>query len=321
MADLKVAAWGRTENALELYKLTEYNMILHPQIVFKSIANRYWAAVKSLIKKVIIKSGMSLPKAGVVTDSADVVAETERHRQMSQFIYRQVQQHLPVNQLAACEIGAGKVLANADMLLGLGFARSYIIEKSPGPFGADQIRILKSIAEDAELPNKLDILSPENPETLNSGRLVLIKEYFENVVMPEPVDLIFSFDVLEHVEDLPGFFRCCHAALREGGVMIHKIDLSGHSLLEDPIPPLDFQTYPDWLYDLMFGKYERATRNFVSDYTREIKNLGFKNIAINPIQKADADYLDRLWPQLRAAAGNLPRDEVAVFDVVITAIK
>ncbi|MBU3679716.1 MAG: methyltransferase domain-containing protein [Candidatus Kapabacteria bacterium] len=41
-------------------------------------------------------------------------------------------------------------------------------------------------------------------------------------------DLILSNSVLEHVEDPEGFFRQMKGALREGGVMIHRVDYRDH---------------------------------------------------------------------------------------------
>ena len=103
--------------------------------------------------------------------------------------------------------------------------------------------------------------------------------------------------------------------------MIHKFDLSGHSLLEDPIPPLDFQTYPDWLYALMYPKFGRAVRNFVSTFADEIERQGFQNIQITPILKADPAYVSSIWPHLRKAAKALTPEEVSILDVVLTASK
>jgi 2-polyprenyl-3-methyl-5-hydroxy-6-metoxy-1,4-benzoquinol methylase len=41
-------------------------------------------------------------------------------------------------------------------------------------------------------------------------------------------DLILSNSVLEHVEDPEGFFRQMKSALREGGIMIHRVDYRDH---------------------------------------------------------------------------------------------
>jgi hypothetical protein len=55
--------------------------------------------------------------------------------------------------------------------------------------------------------------------------------------------------VLEHVEDLLGAMTVCFSLMKPGARMVHVTDLGGHGFFEDPMPPLDFQVYPDWLYD------------------------------------------------------------------------
>ena len=148
-----------------------------------------------------------------------------------------------------------------------------------------------------------------------------MEDYFEYTTLPESVDLIFSFDVLEHVENVRSFLENCHRSLRSGGVMIHKFDLSGHGLLEDPVPPLDFQTYPDWLYGLMYPKYGRAVRNTIDTFVNEITSLGFKDLRITPLRTADPEYVAKLWPRLKKSMRRLTPDDAAVLDVVITASK
>lgn len=103
--------------------------------------------------------------------------------------------------------------------------------------------------------------------------------------------------------------------------MVHKFDLSGHGLLEDPLPPLDFQTYPDWMYRLMYPKYGRAVRHFVDEFFFEIQRQGFLDMHISPLRTADDHYLTDLWPRLRPAAKLRPRKEVALLDLIVSARK
>ncbi len=49
--------------------------------------------------------------------------------------------------------------------------------------------------------------------------------------LPEgSVDLIYSQAVLEHVDDLPGVYRCMHVWLRPGGYTSHAIDFRSHGM-------------------------------------------------------------------------------------------
>jgi SAM-dependent methyltransferase len=58
-------------------------------------------------------------------------------------------------------------------------------------------------------------------------------------------DLILSNSVLEHVEDPEGFFRQMKGALREGGVMIHRVDYRDHFFKY----PYFFLMFSDWVWN------------------------------------------------------------------------
>ena len=58
-------------------------------------------------------------------------------------------------------------------------------------------------------------------------------------------DLILSNSVLEHVEDPEGFFRQMKSSLREGGVMIHRVDYRDHFFKY----PYFFLMFSDWVWN------------------------------------------------------------------------
>lgn len=301
-------------------------MILHPKLVIQSIARRSRSALKNFILQTPLKHPFALAgfaKPAVITGEKIVNQESvlNRHVRICKILSRELELIRPEDRQVACEIGAGDCLASSDLLLGSGFQKVYVVEKPSPALGDSQIAILSQIAALEELANNLDVIENRNSKKLNTARVTMIEDYFEYTTLPEEVDLLFSFDVLEHVENIRDFFEKCHKSLRNGGVMIHKFDLSGHALHEDPIPPLDFQTYPNWLYGLMYPKYSRAVRNFITTFTDEIQRQGFHNLQITPIRKADLDYVASIQPRLRKAARHLAADDLAILDVVITASK
>jgi len=103
--------------------------------------------------------------------------------------------------------------------------------------------------------------------------------------------------------------------------MLHKIDLSGHEFFEDPLPPLDFQTYPDWLYGLMFPKYRRATRRLQDEYLHSMKDTGFQIIETGCLRQADADYVGRIRPLLRRKIRGNSDEELGVLDWYVVAAR
>jgi cyclopropane fatty-acyl-phospholipid synthase-like methyltransferase len=143
--------------------------------------------------------------------------------------------------------------------------------------------------------------------------------FLENLEVTEQVDFLYSFDVLEHVEDLDGFFAYCERAVKPGGIMLHKFDLSGHGLFEDPMPPLDFQVFPTWLFNLIFVKYLRATGNFLDQFIDSMERHGFAIESIIPIRVADASYVEVIRPFLRREARQRDPHKLALLDLVVVA--
>jgi SAM-dependent methyltransferase len=244
-----------------------------------------------------------------------------RHLRICRLLKQEVKTDGAENGLVACEIGCGDCLSTADLFLGAGFKKVYLVEKAPIVLDVRQKNLLQRLSDLNELPNDMGSTMGSEELIINQESVSLVKEYFENALLPEKVDFLFSHDVVEHVEDLKGFFTKCAEVLAPRCVMVHKFDLSGHEFFEDPIPPLDFQTYPNWLYDLMFPKYRRSCRWFLDQIVREVVGAGFIVDEIRVLKSADRDYVERLRQDLRLEARNRTTDELTPLDVVIRAIR
>jgi SAM-dependent methyltransferase len=87
-------------------------------------------------------------------------------------------------------------------------------------------------------------------------------------------DVVFSRAVLEHVNDLPATFADMAAALKPGGVAVHLVDLKSHGLHQTT--PLDFLTWPTWLWDLMYSAKGVPNRLRVDSYRRQAEQAGLR---------------------------------------------
>jgi len=200
----------------------------------------------------------------------------------------------------------------------LGARHVHLVEHQAMPITELHRKALEmSLAPD--LPNRAEILTAEDSPSLNPAKATLHTGLLENISLPEPVDLIYSFDVLEHVEDLDAFFSCCQRSLKPGGLSLHKFDLSGHELFEDPIPPLDFQTYPSWLFQLMFPCYRRAVGNFADQFFDAMHKYDLRIVQITPLRKAEPEYLRKIRPLLRKAARTRSDETLSLLDLVVLA--
>jgi SAM-dependent methyltransferase len=63
-----------------------------------------------------------------------------------------------------------------------------------------------------------------------------------------PADIIVSFDVVEHLLDLPQAVRNMSSLLKPDGRMIHRIDYGPHGVWLSTKDPLSFLSVPEWLW-------------------------------------------------------------------------
>jgi hypothetical protein len=217
------------------------------------------------------------------------------------------------------EIGSGDCLAAADMLLGIGARHAHLLDQRPIIVSHQHRAIVGALAADTTLPNKGDILMNTEPVRLNNEKATTHTGLLEFIGLPEPPRLIYSFDVLEHVEDLNGFFRRCREMSTPDTMHVHKFDLSGHEFFEDPLPPLDFQTYPDWLFNLMFPKYRRAAGHFADEIFDAMRTNGCTIEQVVALRTAVPDYLENIKPALRAKARKRDDETLKLLDVIVVA--
>jgi SAM-dependent methyltransferase len=286
--------------------------VLHPDRVVRALYYGTRWRIKRFLKI------PEKPYTAVINTGLDVA--TKRYRRICETILSNLPQNHSLEGSVVAEIGCGDCLAAADMMLGLGARHAHLIEYFPIVVTESHAQALKPLVDDPKLPNRGDALDTEGLK-LNAAKVTAHQGLLENVGIPEQVDLVYSFDVVEHVEDLDGFFACCAKMLRPGGISLHKFDLSGHEYFEDPLPPLDFQTYPTWLFNLMFPKYRRAVGNFADTIMDVMRGQGLEIIGVVPIRKADPNYLDEIWPRLRKEARTRSRDIVSLLDVLVIARK
>jgi len=244
----------------------------------------------------------------------------QRHGSIARYIQLYLPPDVDLTGKAVCEVGAGDCLAAASLLLGRGAAHVDIIEVQSPVVNEKQLQVLQRLKADG-FPIDIPMVRAAHGICLDEKRVRYHRCFMEDFESENAHELIFSFSVVEHVEDFVGFYASCWKTLCPGGWMLHVVDLSGHGCFEDPLPPLDFQTYPDWLHDLMSPPYYRATRRFFNEHVSAVTNSGFKIHQITATRKAEQGYVDRIRSKLRPAARNRPREELQVLEFVLLARK
>lgn len=109
-------------------------------------------------------------------------------------------------------------------------------------------------------------------------------------------DLIISRAVLEHVNDLPATFKDMSDALAPGGIAIHQVDLKSHGLHE--ANPLDFLTWPAWLWHFMYSHKGVPNRERPGAYRHAIAGTGLEILEMTPTALYPGEVVTAVQPHL-----------------------
>jgi hypothetical protein len=119
-------------------------------------------------------------------------------------------------------------------------------------------------------------------------------------------DLIVSRAVLALINRLDKTIEDIAAGLAPGGTSVHKVDLSSHGL--DRYRPLDFLSWPDPLYRLMYSRKGRPNRWRVDKYRELVERAGLTCKKLEPTGRVGAGEVTSLLPHLPATFRAVPPD-------------
>ena len=123
------------------------------------------------------------------------------------------------------------------------------------------------------------------------------------------IDLVISRAVLEHVNDLPATFRDMYAALKPGGIALHLVDLKSHGLHRDN--PLDFLSWPAWLWSLMYSAKGVPNRLRINTYREVVAQSGLEVISLVPTVHALLTDIRTVRPSLARPFLDLPDEDLS----------
>jgi methyltransferase family protein len=178
------------------------------------------------------------------------------------------------------EYGPGDTLGVALYLYAYGAAAVHIVDHFPIhritlESAATYQAILESLDGEARARAERAFVERGNPHSGFDARAI------EYRVTPHGIsgrrgeyDLVISRSVLALVGRLDATVADIAAALRSGGVSIHKVDLTSHGLDRDR--PFDFLTWPEPLYQLMYSRKGRPNRWRVDRYQQLVAASGLK---------------------------------------------
>jgi len=212
------------------------------------------------------------------------------------------------------EYGPGDFPGVAILMYAWGAEKIYCVDRFP--------MMVFSEKNIAALRRLLDALPPEQKHRANhcfvsvgSPESGLRQDCIEYVVngkglsgLRNAAHLIYSRAVLEHVNDLEASVDDMKAALREGGTMIHKVDLKSHGLHKTN--RLDFLTWSDIAWRLMYSAKGVPNRLRVDRYRNALNQADFKIEYMEPVEKALQSEIEEVRADLAKNFRNLSNDDL-----------
>jgi cyclopropane fatty-acyl-phospholipid synthase-like methyltransferase len=124
-------------------------------------------------------------------------------------------------------------------------------------------------------------------------------------------DYIVSRSVLEHVSDIDETYASCRTLIEDGGLMIHKVDLSNHSTIE--LHPLQFLTYSQRLWGAMSSNISRVNRARWPQHRVSIERNRFTIERFVATRLLEIAQVRSIRPQLRSPFREMTDEELRIY--------
>jgi SAM-dependent methyltransferase len=210
----------------------------------------------------------------------------------------------PLHGKTILEIGAGDTVALAPLFIGAGAERYVVIDRFLGAVdGQAAKRIYSELEKIAFVPREW------------WDKLSIHRTSIEKAAQPhsEMVDVIISFNVLEHLSDLSVAFKQMAKLLKRDGMMVHRIDYGPHDIWRSYENLLEFLTVPDWLWSLMGRNRGYPNRIRHGQVLRMLIDAGFVTHA-SIGQTVQAVDVHRVKNRLTGSLSACSDEELAVLD-------
>lgn len=213
------------------------------------------------------------------------------------------------------EYGPGDVPGVALFMLAHGAERVTCVDRFPLVQNSPtHLRIIECILQrldpDARSRAEACFNSPGEPASgLRRDRLEYLVRPKGESGLQDCVDFAYSRAVLEHVNDLASTFQDIYRALKPGAMTVHQVDLKSHGLHREN--PLDFLTWPVWLWHLMYSGKGVPNRWRIDRYREVIEQAGLEVIHLESTLLAEPADIDEIRPYLARPFKALSDEELS----------
>lgn len=202
------------------------------------------------------------------------------------------------------EIGSGKELGLALLLLAIGARRVVNIEIDPYGFIDDaalyRLLVERASAQGVPLSWPPTGLVVDGDRVRPDGTRLALHLGRSAASIPEPdgaFDITFSVSVLQHVRraDVAPLARELACVTRPGGMGYHRIDLV--DLYHKRTEPFRHLCYSHAQYERMYGRRGTYSNRYrMDDFERIFREAGFREVAFEDVRRVEAERLARWLP-------------------------
>ena len=228
--------------------------------------------------------------------------------------------------LSVGEIGPGDHIPAALLFLGAGAESYACYDRFAGDLaGEDAKAIYRALVDGLrrdrpELAQRLQArgIEPDRFPEAFSGLVRVVTKPIETIEDDEHgrLDLLTSYNVVEHVYDIPAFAAQTYRMVRPGGLAIHRVDFGAHGKWEEQTNPLEWLTVADGIWKLMGSKRGTPNRWRFHEVRDELNRAGFE------VDAEESEFFDEgdlasirpfLAPRIRAMPDTSLRVKTACF--------
>ncbi len=233
-----------------------------------------------------------------------------------------------LNGLSVVELGPGDHAPLALLCLAAG-ARDYtVIDRFPGELsGPNATAVYEELLEDLstrepQLARGFSArgLSGSNFVDSGKGLVRVIGQRIEEVSASVAADVVFSYNVLEHVTDVPELARRLWRMMMPGAVCIHRVNYSAHDAWTKRANPLEWLMLPDWLWRAMGSNRGTPNRLRHAEVLEAFEKAGFETRS-TILKTYDDALVVQHKPHLAKRFREMPIQSLRVEAAVIQATK
>ncbi len=226
----------------------------------------------------------------------------------------------------ALEVGPGANAGVALSLLALGARKVYLVDRFADLQGRAGERTLyrEILAHSGLSPEVRDRLEAEamDPTSPANEHVRFVHSSLEAAVLPEPVDLVVSRFVLQHLSDVGAAFDRLASLVGPGGLMIHYVDVETLGPLNPggkvPLALLEF-TPRAWGWMASHRGLTNQAR--MSAYVGHAERTGFRVKRLDVHKRMSPDAVAAARPRLVPAFRGLSDEDLAALHFSLVAQK